>query len=117
MTNIASSLAESAPAASLVFLYECPDEARELIRLLHLDAMPGRAHDLEPRLRQQGGITLSRAARHDLVVVAPDNQRRSAHPAEQMRQALIVHVRLPGNPEAHLAAQIPFNQLVGRHVA
>src|SRR5438270_11066217 len=117
MTNIASSLAESAPAASLVFLYECPDEARELIRLLHLDAMPGRAHNLEPRLREQRGVTLSRAARHDLVVVTPDDERRSAHSAKQMRQALIVHVRLPGDPEAHLAAQIPFDQLVGGHIA
>src|SRR5437879_452365 len=99
MTNIASSLAESAPAASLVFLYECPDEARELIRLLHLNAMPGRAHELETRVREQRGITLARAARHDLVVVPPDDERRSAHAAEQMRQTLIVHIRLPGDPE------------------
>src|SRR3984957_20084431 len=117
MTNMASSLAEIAPAASLIFRDECLDEARELIRLLHLDAMPGRAHELEPRLREQGGITLSCAARYDLVVVAPDNKRRSAHPAEQMRQALIVHVGLPGDPEAHLAAQIPSDQLVGRDIA
>src|SRR6516165_5739003 len=117
MTNMASSLAEIAPAASLIFLDECPDQARELIRLLHLDAMPGRAHDFEPRLREQGGVALSRAARHDLVVVAPDDERRRAHSAEQMRQALVIHVRLPGDPEAHLAAQIPFDQLVGGDIA
>src|SRR6267154_575705 len=117
MTNIASSLAESAPAASLVFLYECPDEARELIWLLHLDAMPGSAHEVEPRLREQGSVTLSRAAWHDLVVVTPDHERRRAHAAEQMRQALSVHVRLPGNAEDHLAAQIPFDQLVGGNIA
>src|SRR5690348_10073942 len=105
MTNMASSLAEIAPAASLVLLDESPDEACKLIRLLHLDAMPGRAHDFEPRLREQGGVTLARAARHDLVVVTPNDECRSTHTAEQMRQALIVHVRLPGDAEAHLAAQ------------
>src|SRR5215471_15624499 len=104
MTNMASSLAESAPAGSLVLLDECPDETRKLIRLLHVDAMPRRAHELEPRLREQGGITLSCAARHDLVVVPPNDQRGGAHPAQQLRQALIVHVRLPSDPEAHLAA-------------
>src|SRR5580692_13013477 len=102
MTNMASSLAEIAPAASLIFRDECLDEARELIRLLHLDAMPGRTHELEPRLRQQGGILLTRAARHDLVVVPPHHERRGAHAAQQMGQALVVHVRLPGDPEAHL---------------
>src|SRR5436190_19364799 len=117
MTNMASSLAESAPAASLVFLYEGPDEARELIRLLHLDTMPGSAHELELRLGKQGGVTLARGARHDLVVVTPDDERRSAHSAEEMRQALIIHVRLPGDAEAHFAAQIPFDQLVGGHIA
>src|ERR1700745_3528060 len=100
MTNMSSSLAESAPAASLIFRDERPDQARELLRLLHLDAVPGRAHDLEPRLRQQGGILLTRAARHDLVVVAPHHERRGAHAAQQMGQALVVHVWLPGDPKA-----------------
>src|SRR5215471_10123336 len=117
MTNMASSLAESAPAGSLVLLDECPDETRKLIRLLHVDAMSGRAHHFEPRLGEQGGVAFAGTPRHNLVVVTPDDECRSTHSPQQLGQALIVHVGLPGDPEAHLAAQIPFDELVGRDVA
>src|SRR5260370_10154869 len=78
--------------------------------------MTGSAHDLEPRLWQQGRVMLPRAPWYDFVVVAPDNQRRGAHSAQQMRQGLTVHVRLPGDPKAHLAAEVPIDELVGRHI-
>src|SRR3984893_7594007 len=105
------------PRSNSIFLDERPDEPREPIRLFHLDAMTGGAHDLEPRLRQQGRVMLSRAPWYDFVVVAPDNQRRGAHSAQQMRQGLTVHVRLPGDAKAHLAAEVPIDELVGRHIA
>src|SRR5215469_6202075 len=109
MTNMASSLAEIAPADASVFLYKGADETRKLIRLLHLDAMPGRAHELEPRLGEQGGVAFAGTPGHNLVVVTPDDECRSTHSPQQLRQALIVHVGFPGDPEAHLAAQIPFD--------
>src|SRR5205809_71631 len=79
--------------------------------------MPGGAHRLEARLARGPGVKLAGALRHDPVVIAPYHEGRRAHATEQMRQGLAVHVWLPRDPEAHLAAQIPGDQLVGRDLA
>src|SRR5882672_11705548 len=111
MTNMASFLlGRSWPVDPLILVDEAADQRSELVRLLHLNAMAGGPHSNEPRLRQQRRIALPGALRHHLVVVAPHNERRSAHAAEQVRQGLTVHVRLPGDPKAHLAAEVPIDE-------
>ena len=55
--------------------------------------------------------------RNNSVIVAPDQQRRCADAAQQMRQGLAVHVGFPGGPERHLARDVPRLQLVRGHIA
>src|SRR5215831_18642191 len=112
MTCMASSLGrKAAPVNRLIFLDERPDQPQQLIGLLHLDAMPAGAHDLEASLRQHGRIAFACALWHDFVVVSPDNERRGAYATQQMRQTLIIHVGLPRDPEAHFSTDVPFDQL------
>ena len=53
------------------------------------------------------GVALAALERHDAVVAAPHDQRRGGDAAEQVRQRRVVHVRLPGDAERHLAVEVP----------
>src|SRR5215472_14204790 len=94
----------------LIALDKTVDQPDKLSWPLHLNAVPGVAHYLEPSLGQQSCVTLAGALRDDPIIVAPDNQRRDPDTAQQMRQGLTVHVGLPGNAEAHLTAEVPIDQ-------
>src|SRR5579864_1364878 len=53
---------------SLILREERGDETGERLGLLHVDAVPGRADDLEARLAQRTCIALTGALRDDFVV-------------------------------------------------
>src|SRR6202035_5563446 len=94
-------------STALVLFDKAGDEPGERVRLFHVDAMARTGDGLEPRVGQRFGVNLAGALRHDLIVIAPDDERRGLYPTQQMRQRRVVHVWLPGDAEAHLAAKIP----------
>src|SRR4051794_4882012 len=70
--------------------------------------------DLQPRVRERLDVALAGTARNDPVLRAPDDQRGRLDAAEQVGQRLAVEVRLPGDPERHLAIDVPGFKLIRR---
>src|SRR5713226_4700196 len=92
--------------------YEGCDELCESVRLLHVDAMAARGDYFQPRVWQRLDLSLASAERDDFVISIPNYERRRTHRAKQVRHSLAVHVRLPGDAEAHFAADVPHLELV-----
>src|SRR5215475_1338528 len=95
---------------------EFADELHEGVRLFHVHAVAGFLDHGEAASRDGPRVRLAAFEGHDLVRAPPHHERAGAHTAEEMRERRVVHVGLPGDPEGHLAVEVPLLELRRRGI-